>query len=130
MFRLSQRSLDRMSGVDQRLIEIAEYAIEITKVDFGIPKTGGLRTAATQRRLFEDGVSKADGVNHRSKHQDGIALDFYALDPETGKASWDKGLLAQVACAFLQSAIELGVRIETGGLWNSIEDWPHVNLIE
>ena len=41
-FKLSQRSLDRLKGVDENMVAIAKYAIGITKVDFGIPYLGGL----------------------------------------------------------------------------------------
>ena len=48
-FKLSQRSLDRLEGVDDRMVSLAKYAIGITKVDFGIPHLGGLRTMEQQR---------------------------------------------------------------------------------
>ena len=41
-FKLSQRSLDRMEGVDERMIAVVKYAITETKVDFGV--ICGLRT--------------------------------------------------------------------------------------
>ena len=41
-FKLSQRSLDRMEGVDERLVAVAKAAIGHTKTDFGV--ICGLRT--------------------------------------------------------------------------------------
>ena len=35
-FKLSQRSLDRMEGVDERLVAVAKAAIGHTKTDFGV----------------------------------------------------------------------------------------------
>ena len=48
-FKLSQRSLDRMDGVDERMIAVVKYAITETKVDFGV--ICGLRTIEEQREL-------------------------------------------------------------------------------
>jgi peptidoglycan L-alanyl-D-glutamate endopeptidase CwlK len=128
MFKFSKRSLDRMSGVDQRLQDIAKLAIEISIVDFGIPEYGGKRELADQMFLFETGKSKADGVKNESKHQSGLALDFYAY--VDGNASWKEKDLALVGCAFLQAAMVLGHRVEWGGLWTSFKDMPHMQLIE
>ena len=126
MFRLSNNSIKNLTGVDGRLIEIADLAITLTNVDFGIPSTGGLRTTETQAKLFADGVSKADGVNHKSYHQSGKALDVYAY--VDGKASWDKLDLALVAGAMLQAAAQLGYPLRWGGLWKSWQDYPHFEL--
>ena len=35
-FSLSQRSLDKLAGVDQRLVNVVKRAIQITTVDFGV----------------------------------------------------------------------------------------------
>ena len=126
-YKLSQRSLERMSGVHIDLQRVAKRAIQITKVDFGIPADGGLRTAARQRELYLAGKSKADGINRKSKHQSGDALDFYAYD---GQASWTQEHLSTVACAFFQAAIELGVKIRWGGLFRSFNDSPHIERYE
>ena len=126
-FSLSARSVSHMLGVDARLITVAYRAIEITKIDFGIPGTGGLRTADQQHTLFLDGKSNADGFKKLSKHQQGRALDFFAY--VDGEASWQEAHLAQVAAAFLQAALETGVRIRWGGLFRSFTDMPHVEIV-
>lgn len=125
-FQFSERSLERMEGVDPRLKEIAKHAITISKIDFGIPQDGGLRTAERQAELFADGKSKADGVKKKSRHQSGMALDVYAY--VEGKASWEKEHLAMVAAAMLQSASILGYKLEWGGLWRSFVDMPHFQI--
>lgn len=126
-FRLSDRSLHRMVGVDRRLIEIARLAITLTPVDFGIPGDGGLRSAERQHELFDQGVSKCDGVDKKSYHQTGKALDFFAY--VGGAANWDPKYLSMVACAFMQAAIILGYKIKWGGLWKGFRDMPHIQLI-
>ena len=116
MFKFSTTSRLRMSGVSPELIEIANLAIKITKVDFGIPEYGGVRTAEDQAKLYADGKSKADGVTNLSNHQSGNALDFYAY---IDGASWEHDHLAMVATAFLQAASMLGYKLNWGGLWSS-----------
>lgn len=126
MYQLSQRSKNHMSGVHSDLQRVANRAIQITKIDFGVPETGGLRTAEQQNALFNEGLSMCDGYDKRSNHQDGNALDFYAY--VDGKASWEPEHLAQVACAFLQAANELGIKIKWGGLFKSFVDMPHIEI--
>ena len=117
MFHFSQTSRDRMVGVNQDLLAVASLAIQITKVDFGIPELGGVRTTEEQNTLYLNGKSKADGKMDMSRHQSGDALDFYAY--VDGKASWQEDHLAMVACAFLQSASMLNVSLSWGGMWSS-----------
>jgi peptidoglycan L-alanyl-D-glutamate endopeptidase CwlK len=126
MFNLGTNSIKNLAGVDGRLIDIADLAIKLTNIDFGIPSTGGLRTAEVQAKLFEDGVSKADGVNNKSYHQSGKALDVYAY--VDGKASWDKLHLSLIAAAMLQASAQLGYELTWGGLWKSWQDYPHFEI--
>lgn len=135
--RFSQRSLNRMNGVDPRLARVFHRAIEITVLDFGIPEYGGVRDTLIQSQLFTRGLSRCDGFQKISNHQVkdkyhpelpelGRALDFYAIDPNTGKASWDRGHMAYVAAAILQAASLEEVKVEWGGLWPW--DMPHIQL--
>ena len=58
MFRFSKTSNKRRAGVDSRLIQISDRALEISVVDFGIPNHGGIRTVEEQYRLFLDGKDR------------------------------------------------------------------------
>ena len=69
-FKLSQRSLDRLDGVKQDLVNVVRRAIEITTIDFGV--TEGLRTEERQKELVAKGASKT----MKSKHLDGNAVDL------------------------------------------------------
>ena len=91
-FKLGANSLNNRAGVDPRLIEISDRAIEISIIDFGIPNSGGLRTTEDQAALYTAGKSKADGRTHKSYHQTGRALDVYGY--VAGKASWSVEHLA------------------------------------
>lgn len=128
MFKFGKSSQRNMHGVHHDLIKAAELAITLSNVDFGIPSTGGLRTAAEQNELFLDNKSKADGYDKKSYHQTGRALDVFAY--VDGKASWKEEHLALVACAMLEAASQLGVRLEWGGHWSSFKDMPHFQLGE
>lgn len=134
MFTLSNNSKKNRAGVDQRLIDISDEAIKITLVDFGHGADSGLRSAVRQHELHLRGLSKADGYDKKSRHQSGLALDFYAY--VDGKASWEHRHLAMVAAAFLQSASMLGHQVRWGGLWKSSDkkiygwDMPHIELVE
>tara|TARA_B100000780_G_C21013053_1_gene405764 strand:- start:125 stop:514 length:390 start_codon:yes stop_codon:yes gene_type:complete len=125
-FQLSNNSLMNLNGVDGRLIDIADVAIKLSPIDFGIPSTGGLRTQQDQAKLFTDGVSKCDGVNNKSYHQSGKALDVYAY--VDGKASWDKSHLTTIATSMLQASAQLGYELKWGGLWKSWQDYPHFEI--
>ena len=125
-FKLGTNSIKNLTGVDGRLIDIADLAIKLSNIDFGIPSSGGLRSTSDQAKLFEDGVSKADGVNNLSYHQSGKAVDVYAY--VDGKASWEKEHLAIIAAAMLQASGQLGYELKWGGLWKSWQDFPHFEI--
>ena len=125
-FKLGKNSIKNLTGVDGRLIEIADLAITLSNIDFGIPSTGGLRSTEDQAKLFTEGVSKADGRTNKSYHQSGKAVDLYAY--VDGKASWDKLHLALCAAAMLQAAAQLGYPLRWGGNWKSWQDMPHFEL--
>ena len=126
MFSLGKKSIENLIGVDDDLIDIVELAIEITKVDFGIPSTGGYRVEAEQAKLFTAGLSKADGRVNKSKHQTGRAVDVFAY--VDGKASYNTEHLAMVAAAMLQSASQLNIELKWGGHFRSFTDMPHFEL--
>jgi peptidoglycan L-alanyl-D-glutamate endopeptidase CwlK len=125
-YAFGDNSLKNRAGINPDLIAILDRAVEISIYDFGIPQHGGVRTTETQKKLFDEGVSKADGVTHKSFHQTGNAVDVYAY--VDGKASWDHEHLAVVAAAMLQASSELGIPLEWGGLWKGFCDRPHFQL--
>lgn len=128
MFTLSERSQRHLQGVDPLLVRVVKRALEISKVDFGIPSTGGVRTIEQQRALYEAGKSKLDGVTRKSNHQLGKAVDVFAY--VDGKASYDMGDLAQVATAMFAAAQEVGIKIKWGGHWKSFIDGPHFERVD
>jgi len=120
MYKLSQKSLDRLNGVHPDLVKVVKRAIELTPIDFRV--TEGLRTLERQKYLMKKGATRT----LRSRHLTGKAIDFVAL-PE-GQVSWDWQHYPKIATAFKQAASELGVKIEWGGDWKSFRDGPHIQL--
>jgi peptidoglycan LD-endopeptidase CwlK len=123
MTTLSKLSLDRLKGVDKRLVALAKRAREISPIPFEI--TEGLRTKARQQYLYSTGKSKT--LN--SKHLTGHAFDFVAKPNNV--VSWKHHhYLMVVERALKPAAKELGLTdlIEYGIFWKTIVDGPHVQI--
>tara|TARA_R110001592_G_scaffold162344_4_gene395487 strand:- start:93 stop:548 length:456 start_codon:yes stop_codon:yes gene_type:complete len=116
-YKLSQRSLDRLEGVDERLQSVVKSAIGMTKTDFGV--ICGLRTIEEQRKLVDKGASKT----MKSKHIGGNAVDLMAYIGSRG--SWELNLYDDLADAVKEAAIDLGVPVRWGAAWhiNDIREW-------
>lgn len=117
-FQLSQRSRNKLVGVDPQLVAVVERAIQLTKVDFAV--TEGVRTAARQRELFEKGASQiAEGGTHVS----GRAVDLVAFIGT--RISWELNLYDDIADAMKWAAQEVGVGVRWGAAWNipDIRKW-------
>ena len=117
MFKLSQRSIDRLNGIDDAMRAVTELAIEYTKIDFGV--TCGLRTVEEQRALVDAGASQT----MNSLHITGQAVDVVAyVGP---RISWEPNLYDDIAEAFKIAGTELGTGIRWGAAWTvpDIRDW-------
>ena len=121
-FKLSQRSLDRMKGVDERLVNVVKRAIELSEIDFVV--TEGLRTKERQAELLKAGATRT----MNSKHIVGKAVDLAAL--VGGSVRWDWPLYEKLAVAMKRAAEILNVKIQWGGDWVSFKDGPHFELKE
>ena len=139
MYQLSSRSRNNLAGVNPLLIDIIEEAIKDSPFDFGIPSSGGHRTADEQNDLYKKGKSKCDGYNKISYHQSGNAFDIYAY--VDGKASWKLEHLIPIGKHILNIAKEcFDVDLRWGADWNqngilvyddkeeSFMDAPHFEL--
>lgn len=120
-FTLSQRSKDKMKGVDPRLVKVVEEAITLTEVDFGV--TEGLRTEERQKELVSKGLSQT----LKSKHLTGHAVDVVAF--VDGKVTWEKEFYHKIANAMKKAADNQGTKIRWGGEFKSFFDGPHFELV-
>ncbi len=132
-YRLSQRSLDRLKGVDDRLVKVVKRAIEISTQDFAVNE--GLRTkeqcmvnygkGRTVAQCSAKGVpakyanpsaAKVTWLNNpfASKHCDGKAVDLvpYPVDWQ------DLKKFDAIAKAMFAAAKELNIKIRWGADWD------------
>lgn len=116
----SEKSNTKLEGVDERLVQVAHLALQLSPVDFGI--TEGVRTLERQKELVRAGASRT----LKSKHLEGKAIDVVAY--VGGKVAWDWPLYEKIAKAFKQAAAELDVNIKWGGDWVTFKDGPHFQL--
>jgi len=110
MFKLSNKSLGKLEGVNSGLVNVVKRAIELTEIDFGVSE--GLRTYERQKMLLEKGTTKT----LKSKHLTGRAVDLFAY--VNNKISWKHEHYYVIADAMKKSALELGVKIRWGGAWH------------
>jgi peptidoglycan L-alanyl-D-glutamate endopeptidase CwlK len=117
-FKLSPRSVKMLTGVNPQLVEVVQYAITVTKVDFAVIE--GVRTMARQRELVKQGASQT----LQSKHLDGRAVDLMAYIGN--RPSWELNLYDDIADAVKEGALKVGVGIRWGGAWSvpNIAKWP------
>ena len=119
-FKLSQRSLNKMIGVNPKLVEVVKLAITKSPLDFSVSE--GLRTVERQKEL----VAQKKSQTMKSRHIVGEAVDICVL--VDGKANWDFENYRKVADVFKECAKELGVKITWGGEWTSLKDGPHFQI--
>ena len=116
-YKLSSRSVSRLEGVDQELVDVVHRAIELTEVDFGVIQ--GLRTVEEQEALVAKGASKT----MKSKHLEGKAVDLMAYID--GRGSWELHVYDEIADAMSHAAVELDVGVRWGAAWSvsDIRKW-------
>lgn len=110
MYKLSERSLNKLTGVKPSLVSVVKRAIQLSKVDFGVSE--GLRSLETQKKYVAQGKSQT----MNSKHLTGDAVDLIAY--VDGAVSWELNLYDDIADAMQKAAKELGVALKWGAAWN------------
>ena len=120
MYKLGNRSKQRLEGVHPDLVRVVERAIEISTVDFIVLE--GVRTPERQRTLVEAGSSQT----MNSRHITGHAVDLGAW--VDGQVDWSWPLYHKIAAAMKTAAKELGIPIVWGGDWRNFKDGPHFEL--
>ena len=141
-FKLSQRSLNSLSGVDPKLVKVVKRAIELTEQDFIVIE--GLRTreqmminygkGRTAAQLAVHGIpasyakpkeAKVTWLNNpfASNHAKGKAVDIVPAP-----VTWDDiSKFKKINEAMQAAAKELGVKLSYGGDWTK-KDYPHWEL--
>ena len=109
-FKLSARSLGKLEGVDDTLVEVVKEAINLTKVDFGV--TFGMRTLEEQQKLFDSGRSQT----MKSKHLDGRAVDLVAYFGSD--ISWELNVYDDICDAMAEAARRHTLAVKWGAAWS------------
>lgn len=129
----------RFSGVDQRLVDIAQEACQA--LPFDVIVVEGVRTEKRQQELYAQGRTKPGKVvtwTMNSKHIDGLAVDLAPYDHETKQILWGDVLkFNDLIRSMLRVAAAHKVKIRSGADWNQNgvlrenreTDSPHFELV-
>lgn len=132
-YNLSQRSLDRLVGVDERLQRVVKRAIELSKQDFmvleGVRTRQQCMTNYGKGRTIAQCVAKDVPAQYANPNAAKVTWlnDPFASKHVTGKAvdlvpypvDWnDLKKFDVIAKAMLQAAKELGVAVRWGADWD------------
>ena len=125
MYKFSQRSLNNLMNVDEKLVLICNELIK--RIDFTVIE--GYRTRERQKELFDKGFSKIDGISKKGKHNyfPSRAVDIIPYkkgrNPFDGSKESEK-MFYELAEEFKKVAKELNIAITWGGDWE-FKDLPH-----
>ena len=114
-FKLSNRSLSKLEGVSQDLVETVKNAIELTSVDFGV--IYGVRSLAEQEKLFKSGRSQT----MKSKHllqDDGTAHAVDLMAYQDGSPCWEIQVYDEIADSMKEVAVRTGLKLRWGAAWH------------
>tara|TARA_R100000935_G_scaffold7541_1_gene15916 strand:+ start:205 stop:657 length:453 start_codon:yes stop_codon:yes gene_type:complete len=111
-YKLGNRSLSRLQGVNDDLVTVVKYAIGVTKQDFSV--ICGMRTFSEQQELVRKGASQT----MKSKHLDGNAVDLMAY---CNGGRWELNLYDEIADAMKEGAEAAGIKLRWGAAW-TIDD--------
>jgi peptidoglycan L-alanyl-D-glutamate endopeptidase CwlK len=115
-YKLGNRSKEKLEGVDERMVSIVRYAINVTKQDFSV--ICGLRTMDEQRALVAKGASQT----MKSKHIGGNAVDLMAY---VDGGRWELNLYDEIADAMAEGARAISTPVKWGAAWSvgDIRKW-------
>jgi len=137
MYKFGERSKNNLIGIHPDLVAVMNKAITNSPFDFTIVE--GVRTVERQQELYAKGrktagaiVTNCDGVRAKSSHQVkddgyGYAVDLYAYYDGSVQTN-DVVKLKAIAAHIKHVSKKLGIKIEWGGDWKTIKDYPHFEL--
>lgn len=125
-WKFGKRSKQYMEDMHPKLEAVFYRALELSPYDFGVIQV--LRTHQQQVDNIAKGVSWTMDTKH-FRQKDGWvhAGDFVVY--KDGVQTWEEGVYRKVMQAFVTAAIEYGIQIKLGGLFESVFDGGHVELV-
>ena len=129
MYKFSQRSLNNLMNVDEKLVLICNELIK--RIDFTVIE--GYRTRERQKELFDKGFSKIDGISKKGKHNYFPSRAVDIIPYKKGRNPFDgskesEEMFYELAEEFKKVAKELNIAITWGGDWESFKDLPHFQI--
>lgn len=121
-FKFGQSSLEKLKNLNDPLKNVVMRALELSTLDFSVVET--LRAMARQLMLVKTGASKTLKSRHladpKTKKANAVDLAAYLDTDGDGdkELSWHWGHAYQVAKAMRAAAIELGINVRWGGVWD------------
>lgn len=114
MYKFGKRSLQKLSGVNQHMIDVMKHALSVSTRDFTIIE--GLRSLDRQKELVKDGKSKT----LKSRHIHGFAIDLVPYP-----VSWEFEDFYPVADAVIEACKHLEIPLRWGGNWRvrDLREW-------
>jgi len=121
-FTLGAASRATLVGVHPRLVAVVDRAIALTAQDFAVHD--GLREPSEQAALVAAGVSRTLHSKHvRQADGYGHAVDLVPVI--AGRLRWDWLGCYRVAVAMRAAAVEAGLPVTWGGVWDrDLRDLP------
>lgn len=143
-YSFGKSSIEKLSTAHADLQLIMKTALSRSQVDFGISE--GHRSLERQKKLFDEGKSRIDGISKKGKHNHSpsLAVDVYAYVTDNKSMAYDRSHLSYlggVITAVGEQLLEEGKvshKIRWGGNWDSdgyliydhsFKDLPHFELI-
>ncbi len=114
-FKFGAKSEQNLLGVHPHLVNVVRKALSICEVDFGV--TDGVRTPEEQRKLVDGGFSQTLKSRHL-RGEDGFGHAVDLVPAINGQYRWDWPPIYKIARAMKLSALELGVELEWGAVWD------------
>lgn len=125
MFKFGSSSKEKLKDCDESIQLLMNKALELSEYDFGI--SCGMRAIKEQQALFDSGASQTMSSRHLpNAFGESEAADIVIY--VNGVATWDSKYYRKVSGAIFQAAFELGIAIEWGGHWETLNDMPHYQL--
>ncbi len=114
-YTFGAKSEKNLEGVIPSLVTLARRALELTDQDFGI--VDGVREQAEQAALVAAGASRTMHSKHR-RQDDGFGHAIDAAPYIAGRTRYDMNACCHVAAAMREAAIEQGLAVTWGGVWD------------